>query len=55
MPYQPASQLTKHCTKRCLEFKNNAVGHMTFVHGADMSASNTIYVLYPYICTCMLD
>ena len=54
MPCQPVSrltkQLTKHCTKRFLEYKNKAVSHTSFVQRPTCLVANTIYVLYPYVC-----
>ena len=31
LPYGAGQWPSKNCMKKCLEFENNAVGHMTFV------------------------
>ena len=36
---QPADGQHKSHTKKCLEFENNAVGHMTFSAGWDLTKS----------------
>ena len=44
---RPIGWPAKCCTKRCLEFENNVVGHMTFLVEANMTAR---LLLCLYVC-----